>query len=188
MRSLVDLEEKVWTSGYYVDTPSLFILPMVKEGAKPTKLETFPLDRVIFDMCFNFEGDLVFSDCAEGSVNIWKDDQVKEVVRLQDWTPMGVHATKEDILVCMIHTSTCDKKIVRHRQGSTEHFEYDQDGEPLFSDVDETLYIAVNQDSDLCVSDYGANKGLVLNKSGLLQFTYTGETFLDAEPFGHVAL
>ncbi|XP_056006636.1 uncharacterized protein LOC130050473 isoform X2 [Ostrea edulis] len=180
----LDSEERVLVNGYHHDSPSQFHLSTSSE--QPWKVDMFPPEMIIFDMCFKAEGELVFSEIRRGSVNTWKDEQVKTLIEFEDWTPLGIGATRKHLLICMINIHSEHKKIVRYPWSGHDirHVEFDGNGHPLFSNVNDTLYIAENRNLDLCVSDYGAGRVVVLDKTGKIRFFYDSKEFVYSETFG----
>lgn len=121
-------------------------------------------------------GDLVYTDSNEKTVNIVKNDKIELLVSLCGWIPLDICSTSsDDFLVIMISDDYQKTKIVRY-SGSTEIQSFDIQ---LMNDCSTTRennikHITENNNFDICVADYNAKMVFVLNKVGKLRFSYTG--------------
>ncbi|XP_062595631.1 uncharacterized protein LOC134256979 [Saccostrea cucullata] len=141
------------------------------------------------DIAVTRSGDLVYTDPDARTVNIVKNDQIKEVIRLQGWTPYYICITSSgDLLVTMDSEDDEQSKVVRYsvsRQNQT--IQYGSEGKPLYSSSTYTKYISENRNMDICVADYTAQAIVVVNQTGKLRFRYTGHpsaTKRSFNPFG----
>lgn len=116
-------------------------------------------------------GDFVFADYEDESVNIVKNEKIETVIRLNGWKPRGVCGTPSgDLLVTMVTEDKDQSKVVRY-YGSKEkqNIQYNAKGQPLYLCA---VYITVNRNQDICVTDHGARAIVVVSKAGKLRFRY----------------
>ncbi|XP_062593873.1 uncharacterized protein LOC134255369 [Saccostrea cucullata] len=179
LRSVACLsEEEIWTSGMVSDMKcfniqgSLIKTIRTKSGERPS------------DITVASDGDLLYSDRIERTVNRVKNGQTEEMIRLQDWTPRKLCVTSSgDLLVTMYSVTNLlvsifskpQFKVVRF-SGSTEKqtIQFDEEGKPLYSGNDRVKYISENRNLDICVADCEAGAVVVVNQAGKLRFRYTG--------------
>ncbi|XP_061167379.1 uncharacterized protein LOC133176239 [Saccostrea echinata] len=170
--------EEIWTSGndkimklFSFIQRSLLKSIKTKSGNEPE------------DLTVTKSGDLVYIDDSDRTVNIVKNEKIEEVIRLQNWEPLGVCSTSSgDLLVVMDTDDNKQSKVVRY-SGSTKKqtIQFDDKGQPLYSSsrsifLIEYKYISENRNLDICVSDSGARAVVVVSQAGKLRFRYTGHT------------
>jgi hypothetical protein len=145
------------------------------------------------DIAVTGDGDLVYTDCDNKSVNLVKNNQTRTVITLQDWKPLNVCCTSSDeILVTMYNDDREQQSKVVRYSGSKEKqsIQFDDQGCPLYSSSHNTKYISENRNLDICVADNLDNAIVVVNASGKLQFTcrYIGYPSNTERPFNPYSL
>lgn len=141
------------------------------------------------DIAVTSARDLVYIDYHDKTVNIMKDAQIQEHIRLAGWSPLSVCSSPSgDILVIMRSDDKTQARSVRY-SGSTERqiVQFNDNGEPLYSSG-YIKYIKENKNLDICVSDQEAGAVVVVNEIGKLRFTYTGPISGNKKSFTPVGL
>lgn len=122
-------------------------------------------------------GDFVFAEYKDESVSIVKNEKTEIVIRLHGWKPNGICCTPSgDFLITMVSDNREQSKVTRY-SGSTEKqsIQYDVKGQPIYLSA---VYITENRNQDICVTDHRARAIVVVNKTGKLQFRYTGKSHI----------
>uniref|UniRef100_A0A8W8LTI7 Tripartite motif-containing protein 3 n=1 Tax=Magallana gigas TaxID=29159 RepID=A0A8W8LTI7_MAGGI len=164
-------EDRIWTSGETNDIKCFNI--------KGSLVRTFKIksEEKPNDVAVDSDGNLLYSDGTDGTVNIVKNGQIEELITLpEEWTPNNLCVTSTgDLLVTTCSDDETQSKVVRY-SGSTEKetIQFDDEGKPLYSGNDKTKYITENRNHDICVADWGAGAVVVVNHGGKLKWRYTG--------------
>ncbi|XP_062592893.1 uncharacterized protein LOC134254378 [Saccostrea cucullata] len=164
-------DEEIWTSGQ----DSIMKLYSINQGSQLKSIKT-KSGGTPPSLSVTKRGNLVCTDYKKRTVNIVKNDEIEEVIRLQNWEPKGVCSTSSGDLLVIMHSHDDEQtKVVRY-SGPTEKqtIQFDDKGEPIFSCY--LCYITENRNLDICVSDNGAKAVVVFNPTGKLIFRYTGHT------------
>uniref|UniRef100_K1QFJ7 Tripartite motif-containing protein 3 n=1 Tax=Magallana gigas TaxID=29159 RepID=K1QFJ7_MAGGI len=171
LRSVACLnEDRIWTSG---ETNDIKCLNIKGSLARTFKIKS---EKKPNDIAVDSDGDLLYCDGTDGTVNIVKNGQTEELITLPKWTPGNLCVTSTgDLLVAMFSDDETQSKVVRY-SGSTEKqtIQFDDEGKPLYSGNNNTKYITENRNHDICVADYGAGAVVVVNQEGELRWRYTG--------------
>jgi hypothetical protein len=172
-------EDQAWISG---DIEC--VAKIDKQGNVSEKISTRS-KQAPFDLSVTSKGDLLYTDYGDKSVNVMKKGRFEPYIKLQGWNPLGICATESgDILLCVDNRNDVVQqkgqkvKVVRYVNNSpTQEIQYDEGGFPLYTSGDFDVYIAVNINQDICVSDRNAKAVVTTNQSGRFRWRY----------FGHVA-
>nr|XP_022300511.1 uncharacterized protein LOC111108744 [Crassostrea virginica] len=175
LRSVTCLnEEQIWTCGRTADI-KCFNIQGVLQKTFQTKSGEYPNDIAV-----TRDGALLYSDWKTRTVYKVKNDQTKEIITLQGWTPNNLCVTSSgDLLVAMYNNDWTQSKVVRY-SGSTvkQTIQFDDEDQPLYSGNHKIKYISENQNLDICVADREAGAVVVVNQTGKLRFRYTGHPSL----------
>lgn len=184
LRSVVCLnDDKIWSSGVnniislYNLQGDLLTSVRTKSGKRPTGIAV------------TNTGDLVYTDEDDKTINIVRNKKIEVLIKFHDWRPLNVCSTPfGNLLVLMGSDDYEQTKVVRY-SGSTEKqcIQNDENGKAFFS-PDDSKYLAVNRNQDICVADYRAKRVVVISATGKLRFTYTGSTPNTIESFDPVGI
>uniref|UniRef100_K1Q8D5 Tripartite motif-containing protein 3 n=1 Tax=Magallana gigas TaxID=29159 RepID=K1Q8D5_MAGGI len=163
-------EDKIWTSGQTNDIKCFNINCSLLQTIK-IKSENAPNDITV-----DSDGNLLYCDWPERTVNIVKNGQTEVLIKLQGWKPINLCFTSTgDLLVTMYSVDGTQSKVVRY-SGYTEKqtIQFDDKGTPLYSGNEKIKYITENRNHDICVADWAAGAVVVVNQDGKLRWRYTG--------------
>lgn len=123
------------------------------------------------------DGDLVYIDYNDCSVNIVKNTHIESVIKLREWIPRGVCSTFSGDLLVVVQSADDDKqsKVLRY-SGSEEKqsTQFNDKKGPSYSSGGDNKYISENKNKDICVSDWGFRALVMVNRTWKLRFVYTG--------------
>lgn len=128
------------------------------------------------DIALMKNGDLMYADHHNQTVNIVKGKEIEEVMKLIEWIPLSISVTTSgDLLVMMNSDSNKQARIVRFT-GTTEKriIQFDDEGQPLYS-TGTDKFLTGNKNLDICVADSNARTVVVVHSDGQLRFRYTGQ-------------
>ena len=116
--------------------------------------------------------DLIFTDGDE-IFRLTPDHKITEFITTEDWTPIGLHASRinGDILVGMYRDR--EAKVTRYSKTGKELQSIQRDDQGLVP-YDYPSYITENINGDICTSDIGKCAVVVVTKSGQYRFSYLG--------------
>ncbi|XP_065938061.1 tripartite motif-containing protein 2-like [Magallana gigas] len=162
-------KDRIWTCGETNDIKCFNIKGSLLQTIK-TKSEEWPNDIAV-----DSDGNLLYCDWMEATVNKVKSEKTEELIRLLEWTPNKLCVTSTgDLLVTMYSDDRTQSKVVRY-SGSTEKqtIQFDDEGKPLYSGNITIKYITENRNHDICVADCEAGAVVVVNQDGKLKWRYT---------------
>jgi streptogramin lyase len=162
-------ENQIWTRG---DNNVMKLLDLQGKLLATIKTET---GGCTFDIAVMRDGNLVYSDYSNRTINIVKKKHTETLITFKGWKPRNLCSTSsDDLLISMLCDYESPPKVVRYT-GSTEKqiIQFDDQGRPLFSPSG-GKYITENRNLDICVADDNGRAVVVVNQSGKLRFRYRG--------------
>jgi hypothetical protein len=128
------------------------------------------------DTAVTRDGDLVYTNYSNKTVNLVKNKETRTVITVQGWGPLNVCYTASGDILVAISDVRDHTKVVRY-SGSTEKqiIQFGDHGFPLYSSAG-TKHVSENRNLDICVAVCRTCAVLVVNASGILQFKYTGQS------------
>nr|XP_022305329.1 tripartite motif-containing protein 2-like [Crassostrea virginica] len=130
------------------------------------------------DIAFKKNGDLLYIDRRDRSVNIVRNAQIQTLIRPPGpRQPHNMCTTSADELLVMMDSNNGEEtKLVRYSPAFTEiqNMTTDDRGRPLFSSGMYTRLLTENRNLEICVADWFARAVIVVSAAGELRFRYTG--------------
>ena len=162
-------ENQLWTRGHN-DT----ILKLYNLQGELLELIQTSSGNVPTDIAMKQNGDLVYADFFDNSINIIRNEQIGLLVRLQGWRPLNLCSTSAgDLLVSMVSEDRNQAKVVRYSRGEeTQNIQWDHQGEALYSRYPTYKFLSENKNLDVCVADWKTGNIVVVNAAGHLRFRY----------------
>lgn len=116
------------------------------------------------DISMSCDGDLLYCDWTQKTVNKIVNRQIKDMIRLERWKPTNICAISPyGILVVMRNDDNTQSKVVRFSGDEEKQTnQFDENGKPLYSGNDEIKYIEVNKNKNICVADWEAGAVVVV--------------------------
>ncbi|XP_062603542.1 uncharacterized protein LOC134265338 [Saccostrea cucullata] len=132
--------------------------------------KTFPSDITVTK-----QGELIYSDGKNRTVNIVRDGKTKTLITTpKGWHPRGLCCTRYgEILVTMVTTDLSLRKIVRYQgQRVTQEIDKDEHGDPIYQVGEYPLFVVENINGDIVASDQNAKAVVVVDRTGKVRFRY----------------
>lgn len=136
-----------------------------------------------YDIAVTKNGDLVYTDKEEKTVNISKNEQTRTQIRLRKWEPLGVCCTTSVDLLIVLNNDKISKVERYSGHKKKQSIKYNEEGHPLYSPGSYNKYICENRNLDICLSDFEAHAVVVVNEFGKFRFTYTGSHSITLKTF-----
>jgi hypothetical protein len=121
------------------------------------------------------DGELIFTDRDNKVIKkITQGNKITEFIKTGDWSPLSIHSShiNGDLLVGMVKDG--EAKVTRYNKTGEElqNIQRDNKGQGLYG---YPYYITENINGDICVSNLFKQAVVVVNKSELYRFSYTGQ-------------
>ncbi|XP_078330473.1 uncharacterized protein LOC144624512 [Crassostrea virginica] len=131
------------------------------------------------DISVTRERELIYSDGISETVNIVRHGESETLITPpQGWIPWKLCCTRSgDILVHVFKGSGLQRKnkIIRYQvQNMKQEINKDGQGNPIFKNGGNPLYMSENNNGDVCLSDRNANTMVVVDHTGRVRFRYDG--------------
>lgn len=175
-------DEEIWTCGLD-NIMRLYNIQGELVKSIQTKSGNLPQDISV-----TRDGELIYVDHEDRSVNLVNNKRIKAVVRLQWWKPRNVCCTSSGgFLVMMIKDENKQSRVLRYTGSEKHTFQFNDNGKLLYSSGG-MKYVSENKNQDICVADNKAQAIVVINKNGKHRFSYTGPPSASNESFDPVGI
>ncbi|XP_062569815.1 uncharacterized protein LOC134231865 [Saccostrea cucullata] len=165
--------DKAWISGQDKKVTCLDIHGAVQDTVTST-CDLFPDDITV-----TRQGELIYSDAYNRTVNIVRDGKTETLITTpRGWHPDGLCCTRSgDILVSMCTTDKSHRKIVRYQgQRVTQEIDKDEHGDPIYQGGKYAVYVVENNNGDIVASDCNADTVVVVDRTGKVRFRYNDKS------------
>ncbi|XP_062621522.1 uncharacterized protein LOC134283100 [Saccostrea cucullata] len=164
--------DKAWVNGIDKMITCVDIHGAVQDTVTST-CKDFPSDITV-----TRQGELIYSDYINRTVNIVRDGKVETLkITPRGWHPSGLCCTRSgDILVSMCTTDNSHYKIVRYQgQRVTQEIDKDEHGDPIYQGGKYGVYVVENNNGDIVASDLNARAVVVVDRTGKVRFRYNNK-------------
>uniref|UniRef100_K1RRZ6 Uncharacterized protein n=1 Tax=Magallana gigas TaxID=29159 RepID=K1RRZ6_MAGGI len=171
------VKEKIACGGEFLSSVDYYSYGLIASMSTTALFENFPNELLSQSpVIYNF-----FSRLDDGYLmnehGAWNNLFVKLKCcgyNYEEWEPISIHSSRinGDILVGMIKGR--EAKVTRYNRTGEEieNIQRDNKGQDMYGDPH---YITENINGDVCTSDLNKHAVVVVNKSGQLRFSYTGQ-------------
>ncbi|XP_061186768.1 uncharacterized protein LOC133194883 [Saccostrea echinata] len=168
--------DKAWVSGENNTVDCLDINGSI--------LETVSCKTHPEDISVTKNGELIYSDYENKTVDIVKHGKTEVLITTQkDWNPARLTSTKSgDILVSLYNGD--QNKIVRYQgQKVKQEIFKDENEKLIYGGGKWTLFVAENNNEDICVSDRNGDAVVVVDKTRRVRFRYDSTPAIGKKKF-----
>nr|XP_022300608.1 uncharacterized protein LOC111108813 [Crassostrea virginica] len=146
-------EEQIWISGETAEIKCFNI-----QGVLQKTIRTKSWER-LRDTAVDRNGALLYSSGKTRTLYKVNNDQKEKIITLQGWKPSQLCGTSSgDLLVTMYNNDRTQSKVVRYAGSTvTQTIQFDEEGQPLYSDNNIIKYISENRNLDICMADCEAD-------------------------------
>ncbi|XP_062618801.1 uncharacterized protein LOC134280414 [Saccostrea cucullata] len=170
--------DEAWISGY---NKAIRHVDMHRSAQKSVTTGCLLSPR---DIAVTRQGELIYIDSDNATVNIVRSGKTEVLINTpQGCTPKRLCCSRSgDILVSV--RSNNQNKILRYQRDILKQEIYrDEHGNTIFKEGYCVLYLAENNNGDICVSDINAKIAIVVDKTGRVRFRYDGTPARRENPF-----
>ncbi|XP_062572155.1 uncharacterized protein LOC134234112 [Saccostrea cucullata] len=166
--------DEAWVSGWYVSISRISKIHPNTDDDVFTVCRLFPTG-----LSSTKEGELMYSDWHSRSIYVVRNEKTEKLITVPTgWFPDRLCCTRSgDILVSLSKKDHKKPQKVICYQGQRVKLEVEKDehGDLIFAAGSNSLYVAGNNNGDICVSDANAQRVIVLDKTGRrVRFIYDG--------------
>ena len=135
----------------------------------------FQADKKLMSIAVTITDDLVYGKILSNKIGIWKENKVKELIDLNNWSLLSLCMTANNgLLVCMTDAKGYECRVVRFEEFEERQIiQYDSEGERLYTSGTGRKFIKENRNGDVCVADYDGRSVIVTDRKGTFKFQYT---------------